>query len=295
MRYISGICSSAGVRNMVNQDAAMICQAKTEKGDVLLAVVCDGMGGLEKGELASAAVIDGMMQWFEQMFPGLLYHDAAVDVIWDEWKRVVWQYNAKIRCYGESRGICMGTTMAALLLTEEAYYICNVGDSRIYYLDGLSGNAKSSLACAAPAPSPDDLSGIARPSLICASPDTSLNFQICRLTRDQSWVQREIDLGRMTEEEAGHSDRRNVLLQGIGFQGLVKPDFYFGRYGTHAAFLLCSDGLWQAVREQEMWEILRPDLLSGEKDIESKLAKLEGLARGRGETDDITVLLIHVV
>ena len=57
----------------MNQDAVLIKEAETDYGKVMLAVVCDGMGGLSRGEVASAALIRAFSDWFETRFPDLLY------------------------------------------------------------------------------------------------------------------------------------------------------------------------------------------------------------------------------
>ena len=195
------------------------------------------MGGLEKGELASATVIHSMINWFENDFPNLLYENYTASMIKNSWMQTILKVNESICNYGEEHHIQLGTTLTALLLVEDVYYICNVGDSRIYYLD----------------------SGIRQ------------------ITRDQSYVQQEIDMERMTEEEALKSDKRNILLQCIGARNQVTPDFYFGEYQTSSACLLCTDGFRHVINNQEMWDTLRPDLIENELDIERKILKLLGL------------------
>ena len=56
MQFINGICTDIGISGQVNQDAALTCRADTHLGEVCMAVLCDGMGGLEQGDLASATV-----------------------------------------------------------------------------------------------------------------------------------------------------------------------------------------------------------------------------------------------
>lgn len=255
MRYLSGVYSDIGISKKVNQDAAMIRKAETKMGNVLFAVVCDGMGGLEKGELASSTVISGMSDWFGQVLPDLLYHNFTSEAIKNSWMNVISELNGIICNYGEEKGIYLGTTLTALLLLEDAYYICNVGDSRTYYL----------------------------------------NHQIRQMTQDQSFVQQEMDMGRMTEEEALLSEQRNVLLQCIGVGHSVAPDFYIGEYKDSSAFLLCSDGFRHVISSQEIWENLRPDMLNGEKDIEEKIKELVELVKSRQEEDNITAVLIHAI
>lgn len=239
----------------MNQDTAVTCSAKTKKGNVILAAVCDGMGGLEKGELASSTVIMGVLNWFKEIFPGLLYHNFTSQAVKDSLEKVITELNNRIRSYGEWKNIYLGTTMTVLLLVDDEYYICNVGDSRAYYL----GN------------------------------------QIRQITKDQTFIQQELDMGRMTEEEALYSNYQNMLLQCIGVGTYVIPDFYMGKCEDCSTFLLCSDGFRHMLSKQEMWETLQPDMLCNEKRMEEGIKKLVELARSRGEKDDITVLLVHVI
>lgn len=255
MEFISGIYSDIGNVKEVNQDAALVRQAETEKGKVLFSVVCDGMGGLQKGELASATVIVKMSEWFENRFPDLLYRNFTPAAIKESWTQLLVQLDRQISAYGNTQGIQLGTTITALLLVNDAYYICNVGDSRIYYL----------------------------------------NEEIRQVTRDQSYVQREIDMGRMTEEEALLSEQRSVLLQCIGVGAGVIPDFYVGEYAPSTAFLLCSDGFRHVISSQEMLNELHPQDLGDENDIIAKLKKMANVAKLRREDDNITAVLIHII
>ncbi|MDE6434722.1 MAG: protein phosphatase 2C domain-containing protein [Lachnospiraceae bacterium] len=254
MEYLSVICSDIGISKKVNQDAAITLQAATAKGNVLMAVVCDGMGGLSKGEIASSTVITEMQEWFEDVFPDLLYRNFTFDAIKNSWMDVMDELNERIRIYGEHLRINLGTTLTALLLVDDAYYICNIGDSRVYYLkDGIR-----------------------------------------QMTRDQSFVQQEIDVGRMTEEEAAHSDKRSVLLQCIGVGESVIPDFYSGEYSGASAFLLCSDGFRHVISNDEIWNCLDLEGLREECQMEEKVRYLIDVVKNRGEEDNITAVLVSV-
>ena len=68
MNYLTAVHTDVGIRKKTNQDSALVMEATTDKGNVLLTVVCDGMGGLAKGEVASAAVIDAFSKWFENNY-----------------------------------------------------------------------------------------------------------------------------------------------------------------------------------------------------------------------------------
>ena len=73
MGFLSIAHSDVGIKKNTNQDSVLIKEAMTDYGEVLLAVVCDGMGGLAKGEVASAALIRAFSSWFEEKFPEILY------------------------------------------------------------------------------------------------------------------------------------------------------------------------------------------------------------------------------
>ena len=65
MKFNVAIHTDVGIRKETNQDSLCLKQAETDKGVILLAIICDGMGGLEKGEVASATVITAFSKWFE--------------------------------------------------------------------------------------------------------------------------------------------------------------------------------------------------------------------------------------
>ena len=196
-----------------------------------------------------------MSDWFEQEFPKLLYYNFTSEKIKDSWANVLLELNGRISEYGNKEKISLGTTITALLLIENAYYICNVGDSRIYHLSD----------------------------------------KINQMTRDHSYIQQEIDMGRMTEEEALRSSRRNMLLQCIGTGDYLLPDFYIGEYKDNSAFLLCSDGFRHVISKQEIWDTCRPDKLAGKRDMEVKIKRLVELVKTRQEKDNITAILIHTI
>lgn len=172
MNYLTSIHTDVGIRKGRNQDSVLIETAATGYGQILLSVVCDGMGGLAKGEVASAMLVKAFSRWFHQEFPRLLYSGLDVNILRESWTNLILEQNQKISNYGLGCNVSLGTTLAALLLVDHVYYIINVGDSRIYYIKG--------------------------------------GFH--QITLDQTYVQREMDLGRMTKEQAKNHPRRNVLL-----------------------------------------------------------------------------------
>lgn len=132
MQYLGSALTDMGIRKGVNQDSLCVKIAETEKiGQVALAVVCDGMGGLEKGELASATLIRKISDWFENRLPEQL-NSYSWEKLAQEWEGMIRLQNCKMLEYGRKFQINMGTTLTALLIIENRYMIVHVGDTRVY-------------------------------------------------------------------------------------------------------------------------------------------------------------------
>lgn len=257
MNFLSIAHSDVGIKKKVNQDSVLIKEASTEGGNVLLAVICDGMGGFAKGEVASATLVRAFSRWFEEELPFLLYkeekiQDIDIEELMNSWDGLIREINLKIASYGENMHAQCGTTLAALLLVQNHYYIANVGDSRVYALDGT----------------------------------------MKQLTKDQTYVQRELDEGRMTIEEAKVHPQRNVLLQCIGAGTAVMAEYEDGEYQPGTGFLLCSDGFRHVITDDEFLKLLTPDKLIEEKDLRDAAIYFTELNKQRKENDNISVILI---
>ena len=131
MEYIAAADTDIGISKSVNQDSACVKTANTAKGKAALVMVCDGMGGLSKGELASATVIRSFADWFD--------YDLAYELDNWSWERVgkivterLRILNNKIVSYGSGLGIQLGTTATGMLAVDSQYMIFHVGDSRLY-------------------------------------------------------------------------------------------------------------------------------------------------------------------
>lgn len=255
MYFVTANHTDVGIKKSTNQDSMLIEQAETDNGSVLLAVVCDGMGGLAKGEVASATLIRRLSGWFYQELPKLLYGGLQPDMLRASWENLITETNHKIADYGERLGVPLGTTCVAFLAVENVYYIMNIGDSRAYL---LSDN-------------------------------------LYQLTKDQSYVQREVDLGRMTPEQAAIDPQRSVLLQCVGASAVVEPDFFAGALEPGQCFLLCSDGFVHVISSQEIYERLNASASVSTEVMKQNLAYLVELDKSRGETDNISALLFKTL
>lgn len=131
MYYIGNAISDVGNVKAVNQDSLTLKIANTKWGVACLMVICDGVGGLLKGELASATVIRGFDQWFKEVFPYESdgWNEQKIRV---EWNDLIQGLNQKIVAYGKESGAKLGTTVTAVLFLDDTYYAAHVGDCRLY-------------------------------------------------------------------------------------------------------------------------------------------------------------------
>jgi PPM family protein phosphatase len=244
-----------GIKKKTNQDGLLLKTAKTPQGEVGLFVICDGMGGLSHGELASGTVIRGMSDWFDNNLPELLESDMMEKEIPIMLEKRVRELNAKILGYGEASNIKLGTTITALFILYSQYFIIQIGDSRAY----------------------------------------SINDELLKLTEDQTLVERELRRGNITAEQARIDPRRNVLLQCVGATKDINVVITSGEVKTGTMYMLCTDGFYHEINDNEMLTNLNPQNFNGEARMKDKIVELVELAKERQETDNISVLLAKVI
>ena len=133
MRFSATADTDIGISKNTNQDSLLVKHAKTDIGEVLMAIVCDGMGGLSKGELASATVIRAFSEWFDNELPFEL-ENTDMQIIGSKWSLMLKDLNVKISEYGDEIGSSLGTTFSGILFVEDKYVLVHVGDSRIYHI-----------------------------------------------------------------------------------------------------------------------------------------------------------------
>ncbi|WP_117168167.1 PP2C family protein-serine/threonine phosphatase [Paraliobacillus sediminis] len=254
MDFITGYYSSIGQNKQANQDALLIKTADTSKGKVGIFIVCDGMGGLTQGELASATVVRGMSDWFSLTLPVLLQSDDYSSSIQQSLDARINLLNEKIIAYGQDNQVQLGTTITAFLVIDTHYYIVQIGDSRAY--------------------------------VITDSPQ--------QLTEDQSLVAREVARGNIPKEEAQNHPKRHVLLQCIGVNNTIDVVISTGTLTQGMSFLLCTDGFYHKLKEEEFVAKLSDPTIQTKETGEAILKSLVDLVKQRGEVDDISALYIKV-
>ncbi|MGM9972547.1 MAG: PP2C family protein-serine/threonine phosphatase [Clostridiaceae bacterium] len=134
MKFTALVETDVGNIKKTNEDSSLIKIASTPEGNnILLAVLCDGMGGLQKGELASATAVRHFSRWFDKELPYQL-KDFNWEGLSEAWKRLIENLNGIILRYGDKNKITLGTTLTAFLSIDDRYMIAHVGDSRAYRL-----------------------------------------------------------------------------------------------------------------------------------------------------------------
>lgn len=117
MNYLLACYTDVGIKKKTNQDSLLIQRALVNEEQMVLAVVCDGMGGLAKGEVASATVVKAFAQWFREELPALLERNQLRTDLHKSWMSLLNSVHQKIYSYGKRNGIQLGTTATAMLLS----------------------------------------------------------------------------------------------------------------------------------------------------------------------------------
>lgn len=254
MEFCYSYITDTGTTREVNQDVLLVKTAEIDGEKAVLAAVCDGVGGLSNGENASRAAAQMLSDWFNYEMPQILNQEDESQIMMNRLDQLVQDINYKIYTYGSQNNITLGTTMTAMLFWKNQYYGVHVGDSRAYE--------------------------------IAAS-----TYQI---TQDHSFLAREIACGRITKEEAKNDSRRNLILQCIGAREQVMPDMLRGNIRENSVYLLCSDGLWHYIEEEEWVLYFSPYKISGADEIRTELDHVVRLVKERGEKDNITAVALKI-
>lgn len=208
-------------------------------------VVCDGMGGMAAGEVASQMAVQTFLATFAANPDGL-----AIEGVLEQAVRAA---NASVHEAGKlaaHKG--MGTTLVAACIQEARLYIGNVGDSRAYLIQ---------------------------------------HHECKQITIDHSYLNELIRTGVVDVKDAASVDvkgMQTVITRAIGVEAAVDPDFFSLTLAPGDVILLASDGLTRYVDGKEL------ALLVGSCDLEGSARNLISLAKERGGTDNITVLLLQL-
>lgn len=236
--------------------------------NVTLFVLCDGMGGTNGGNIASGLAIRTFADFIEQSLSCRIDDDDVCDLeglnlnilLNDATNAANKAVYARARENSELTN--MGTTIVAALATDDEIYIANVGDSRMYKIEGK---------------------------------------ELTQLTHDHSYVQMLVDMGQLTKEEAATNPRKNILTRAVGTEPTVDADVTSIDMPKKGSYLiLCSDGLYNFISEKELIAVIRKKFKDyDDDDYDAELTKktelLIDMANAGGGGDNITIILIKNV
>jgi protein phosphatase len=257
MKYVIKAFGHSDIGNVRtnNEDRFLILTTKNQE---TLLLVADGMGGHSAGEVASGHMVE--------IFESYLSEKSLLESTWNQKNKaddqmsicnkdflfqIIQKGNNKIyhQALDGSDMKGMGTTLTMGIIKENKVIFAQVGDSRAYLLR---------------------------------------HGKIKRLTKDHSIVQREIDQGLLTEEEALHDPRKNVITKAVGILPEVEPDFYEYTLENKDRIIICSDGLYDLVMEKDLFS------LSSKGSPQQVVTGLIDKAKQMGGKDNITVIAAEV-
>ena len=212
----------------------------------MLFMVADGMGGAAAGELASAMAVDVVVDELKSRWTGANRRDPDAFAL--GLRGATETANTMIHRFATEHPEHrgMGTTATIAGLLGDTLYLAQVGDSRAYLVRH----------------------GVAH-----------------QITKDQSLMQKLIEAGEMTAEEAEHSERRNIILQALGPEAVVRTDLTHQRIRRGDTLVLCSDGLSGQIKVEDIARVM-----AEEPRLDRACDRLIDLANDNGGPDNITIV-----
>jgi serine/threonine protein phosphatase PrpC len=212
-------------------------------------LVADGMGGHAAGEVASGIAADTIGGALRAGVDAGMDADALAQTLIDSFRAADRAILDRVETNPETFG--MGTTCTAIVLcTDGTYRMGHVGDSRAYLMrDGM----------------------------------------LAQVSRDHTWVQREVDEGRLTPAGARRHHLSHILTRALGADPLDTPEVLAGTLIPGDQLLLCSDGLTGMLTDRDLGRVLALKVSP-----EERVARLIRGANVKGGKDNITALLVEI-
>ncbi|HVK86627.1 MAG TPA: protein phosphatase 2C domain-containing protein [Kofleriaceae bacterium] len=253
MKLTSVARTDVGRKRQINEDSFFRDDARG------FYVVADGVGGHNKGEIASREAVEQLTMWVmgaQRDLDGLVARIEAGDTecVW-EIRRLL-ESGVKSACYmvfgmaeldPEKKG--MSTTLSAVLVRAGLVFAVHVGDSRVYRVR---------------------------------------NGNVLQLTEDHTLINYKLKHGMMTKAEAEKAQGKNVITRAVGHRDYVQVDTADVDIAPGDRFLLCSDGLHGYFQDER--EVVE---LCGDGSLEECADAAISLANQRGGKDNITAVVIE--
>lgn len=248
-----------GAAGEPNQDALGFFQLSAQNAEgafsVGLFMVADGIGGAQAGQEASRLALQMLYNELHTELIAPLWNQGAPadDAIRSTIRQAIAKTNTSVMQWANANALQSGTTLTLALMIGERAYVANLGDSRTY---------------------------LAR------------RGALEQITADHSYIAQLIANGSVSADEAYNHPRRNIILKSLGDPTGYQADIFPLDGGALELeegdrLLLCSDGLWEMVREHEIAQVL-----TDHPDPQAACAQLVGLANLAGGLDNISVILV---
>ncbi len=212
VRLVHGGASDVGLVRAANEDSLLVSPP--------VFVVADGMGGHDRGDVASALAVEALAAVAGQEHDDARTTAEAVDAALRVAQQRVAAYDAEQRAGGAQR-FASGTTVVSAVLSVHdgapAWVVSNLGDSRAYGFDGTT---------------------------------------LVRLSVDHSLVQDLLDAGSIAPEQARDHPERHVVTRALGATGAVTADHVLARLDVASRLVLCSDGITDLVDDDDLARLL---------------------------------------
>jgi len=216
-----------------------------------LYIVADGMGGHQFGEVASNAAVRVVAGYIMRKFQPYLFSLKPAPP--DESLQEIMQTAVReAQKTIQSEAPSSGTTLTAALVLGQQVTIAHVGDSRAYHIYA-DGRAEV-------------------------------------VTRDHSLVKRLEELGHISADEAENYPHRNVLYRALGQGEILEADVFTVTFPQAGYLMLCSDGLWGVVADQDMFRIIKEA-----PSLQRACQNLVEAANSAGGPDNISVIIAQLI
>jgi protein phosphatase len=281
IKLIAADKTDVGKQRDQNEDKPYWRIEPFEDGDRGLFICADGMGGYKAGEVASTLAVENLSKALDSFFkplpeqPTIKLDPAALPTmqlesgdkqktrklaetpisqdVEERLSTAIQQANRAILRYGEQQSAArgLGCTVTAVLIDNDRAYIANVGDSRTYL---LRGNA------------------------------------LIQLTKDHSLVARLVESKQIDKEDVYTHPQRNLIYRSLGAgHKNIEVDIFHELLCLGDTLLLCSDGLWEMVRDEDILKTLTEH--SNPQQICNTLIDM---ANDNGGEDNITAIVVHI-
>jgi protein phosphatase len=252
-KLVVGWATDVGEVRSHNEDTAFIVTSVLDGDETLpsfgLFALADGMGGHQAGEIASSLAARAVAHYITREFYLPILVREERDTGQPSLKEVLVDAVRAANDTVADRVPGGGTTLTCALVLGPRAYIAHVGDSRAYVV--------------------------------------TQSGELEQITHDHSLVDRLVELGQLTRDEAAVHPQKNVLYRAVGQGGTLEVDTYVRTISEDERLLLCSDGLWGMIDEA-----LIANIVTASPSLQAACERLVIAANQAGGRDNITAILV---